>query len=107
MSRVYDKPVVIQKLSDNGEWVKQWRLLASVNKTGGGEVHESGARRSSHSLTFDVRYFSALFDIFLNTQNYRIIYRGAVFNIEDYDDFMEKHISVRLEGECSGERYES
>lgn len=104
MSRVYDKPVVIQKLSDNGEWVKQWRLLASVNKTGGGEVHESGARRSSHSLTFDVRYFSALFDIFLNTQDFRIIYRDAVFYIDDYDDYMEKHINVRLTGVCNGEQ---
>lgn len=106
MSRTFDKPVLIQRRTENG-WEDFKSLRADVNKTGGGEKAESGARRFGQSLTFEVRYISALHEIFLDTQSFRIIYRGAIFHIEDYDDYMEKHITVKLEGVCSGERYDN
>ena len=105
--RTYDKPIILQKLTDHGEWELFLNLRAHVNKAGGGERHEYGARRAAQTLTFEVRYQRDLQAVFLNTQGFRIIYRGAVFYITDYDDYMEKHINVSLEGECTGERFEN
>ena len=95
----YDKPIIIEKRDPQSGEFSYWRQFhARINKTGGGEREASGARRSAASLTFELRYVSLLFDIFL------IIYRNAVFVINDYDDYMEQHKTVRLEGECVGER---
>ena len=105
---IYDKPIIIEKRDpQSGEFSEWLKLHARVNKTGGGEREASGARRSAASLTFELRYVSLLFDIFFNTQDYRIIYRGAVFVINDYDDYMEQHKTVRLEGEFVGERQDN
>ena len=104
----YDKLIIIEKRDPQSGEFGYWRQFhARINKTGGGEREASGARRSAASLTFELRYVSLLFDIFLNTQDYRIIYRNAVFVINDYDDFMEQHKTVRLEGECVGERQDN
>lgn len=100
----YDKLIDIQKRNAQTNEFEEWKSFhARVNKTGGGERESSGARRSAASLTFEIRYVRSLFGIFLNTQDYRIIYLGAVFVIKDYDDYMEQHKTVRLEGEYIGE----
>ena len=102
---VFDKRILIQKLDSKTGDFKDWRQFhAHINRTGGGERDSSGSRRSTVSLTFELRYVSALHQIFLNLQDFRVIYRNAVFNIEDYDDYMEQHRTVRLEGVCVGER---
>lgn len=96
----YDKPITIQKIDDDSEkWVDMWNLHARVNKTTGGEDTSSGATRSVSGLTFEVRYFKALSDISHNVEHYRLIYGDNVFNIVDYDDFMENHKTVKLDGE--------
>lgn len=84
--RVYDKPIIVKRLSDNGTW-QPWRMLhAFVNKT----------KDSTSSLTFEVRYTSALREIFSYLDEFIIVYRGDVYLIEDYDDFMEQHLTIRL-----------
>lgn len=100
---VFDKPITIEKLnSDTDEYEKEFQLHAKVNKTSAKNFSENGAERTGMSLTFEVRYFLALEQIFGNFQNFRIIYRNKVFYINDYDDYMESHKTVKLTGVANG-----
>ena len=97
---VYDKPITIQVQDPDSEaWVDKLKLHARVNKTGGGTVSNAGADQYRVSLTFEVRYTSALEAIAYNPQPFRIVYRGRTFKVTDYDDYMEQHRTVKLVGE--------
>lgn len=97
---VFDKPITIQTISEETEtWTDKWSLHASINKTGGGEETTSGSSRSTATLTFEVRYFKDLKQIFLRNELFRLIYDGDIYNIVDYDDYMESHKTVKLVGE--------
>lgn len=99
---IFDKPIKIQKMDEATEtWRNLYTLHARVNKTQGTEATTSGATRSKVSRTFEVRYFKALEDIAMATQIYRIEYRDQVYNIVDYDDYMESHQTVKLVAEAS------
>ena len=100
MSKLFDRPIIIQKLIESTEdWEDVYKVHARVNKTSGdNEYLKSGAIQSKKNLTFEVRYFKDLEAINLNTQSYRILYLGVPYNIEDYDDFMLKHKTVKLLG---------
>lgn len=100
MSKVYDRPITIQKIDEISEdWVDVFNLHAFVNKAkSDNEYLNAGAIQSKASLTFEVRYFSGLKDIFLDTQSYRIMFENVPYNIVDYDDFMLKHKTVKLLG---------
>ncbi len=97
-------PFTIQKMDpDTEEWTDLLRLHATkVNKTGAGESFNAGAEQYHPRLTFTVRYQPALEAVNYNTQQHRIVYRGHVYDIQDYDDFMEKHVEVRLVGVAYG-----
>jgi len=84
--RVYDKPITIQRQDEHGKWVAWKKLHAFVNK----------AKDSASQLIFEVRYTSALKEIFSYLEDFLIVYRGDIFLIEDYDDFMEQHLTVRF-----------
>ena len=100
---IYDKPVTIQEQDPNTEeWADKWHLHARVNKTGGGQALSAGADQYRAALTFEVRYFSALEEMRYNPQPFRIVYRGHLFKVTDYDDFMEQHQTVKLVGEAYG-----
>lgn len=95
----YDKSITIQKINDVSEqWSDKYYLHARVNKTTGSEFTNGGATQSQATKTFEVRYFAGIADIDFNRGLYRIVYRGVPFNIVDYDDFEERHQTVRLEG---------
>lgn len=97
----FDKPIKIQKMDlSTEEWSDVYSLHARVNKTQGSETTSSGATQSKATRTFEVRYFKALEDIALSTQIYRIEYRGHVYNIVDYDDYMESHQTVKFVAEA-------
>lgn len=99
----YDKPIIIQQQEPEGErWADRWKLHARVNKTGGGQMLNAGADQYKASLTFEVRYFSALRELKFNPQPFRIVYEGHTFKLVDYDDFMEQHRKVKLVGEAYG-----
>ena len=99
----YDKPITIQVQDpETEEWADKLHLHASVNKTGGGSNFNAGADQYNASLTFKLRYVSALEAIAYNTQPYRIIYRGRKFKVVDYDDYMEQHREIKLVGEHYG-----
>lgn len=100
MSRMYDKPITIQIIDELTEkWTDLYKVHAKINKTRTySEYMSAGAIQSKATLTFEIRYFKALDDIRLNTQSYRVVYENAPYNIEDYDDFMESHKTVKLLG---------
>lgn len=97
---IYDKPITIQLQDEETEdWGDLFRLHARVNKTGGGTNMNAGADQFLATLTFEVRYFKELEALRYSPQLYRIIYRGHTFKVTDYDDFMERHRTVKLVGE--------
>lgn len=100
MSRLYDRPIKIQKLDEATEdWQDVYTLHASINKArNDNEYLNGGAIQEKRHLTFEVRYFAGLEDISFNIQSYRVVYLGTPYNITDYDDFMLKHKTVKLLG---------
>lgn len=99
----YDKAITIQiQDQETEEWADKWKLHARVNKTGGGQALNAGADQYRATLTFEVRYFKALEELRYNPQPFRVIYRGHSFKLVDYDDYMERHQTVKLVGEAYG-----
>ena len=95
----YDKPIKIQTIDEATEqWTDRFSLHARVNKSGGSEYLGAGANQSKATLVFEVRYFKELEDINYDRGSYRIIYRRRIFNITDYDDYQEKHLTIKLVG---------
>lgn len=96
----YDRPVVIQVQNETTEaWGDFLRLHAKVNKTGGGQTLNAGADQYRAALTFEVRYCKQLEQLRFGVQPFRIIYQNRKFKVIDYDDFMERHQTVKLVGE--------
>ena len=100
MSRVYDRPILIQKRDELTEkWVDEFRVHARINKSKGDDEYlNGGAIQGKRSLTFEIRYFSALESVSFDIQNYRIVYQGVTFDIKDYDDYLLSHKTVKLLG---------
>ncbi len=94
-------PFTIQVQDENTEqWADALHLHAmEVNKTGGGQAFTAGADQYRVSLTFKVRWSERLEKLRYSTQPFRIIYQGHKFKVVDYDDFMERHQTVKLVGE--------
>ena len=100
MANTYDRPIVIQKQDTTTEqWADLYKVHAKINKASNDNAYlGSGASQSKRSLTFQIRYFKGLDDMDINRQLYRIVYRGEMFNITDYDDYMLKHMNVKILG---------
>ena len=97
-------PFTIQIQDENtGEWTDKWHLHAlQVNKTGGGQAYNAAADQYKTRLTFEVRYFAALEEMRYSPQLFQILYRGHTFKLVDWDDYMERHLTVKLVGEAYG-----
>ena len=100
MSRLFDRPISIQRINETTElWEDVFKVHASINKAkSDNEYLNAGSIQAKRNLTFEVRYFADLEDISLNLQSYRIVYQGVPYNIEDYDDYMLKHKTVKILG---------
>lgn len=100
MSRLYDRPISIQRINEITEqWEDVFKVHVCINKAkSDNEYLNAGAIQAKRTLTFELRYFEDLEDIGLNLQSYRVVYQGIPYNIEDYDDFMLKHKSVKILG---------
>lgn len=98
------EPLTLQHRDpDTEQWTDYLRLHAlQVNRAGGGEAYSAGREQYRPRLTFDLRWCMALDSLRWDSQNYRIVYRGHTFNIQDYDDFMEQRRMIRLTGEAYG-----
>lgn len=97
-------PVTIQRMNaDSEEWEDFLHLHAiRINKAGGGENFAAGAEQFKLSLRFEFRWSKQLEEVISHTQVYRLIYRNRCFNIKDYDDYMERHRTVKVEGVLYG-----
>lgn len=100
----YDRPITVQVQDpDTEEWSDALHLHARVNKASGGNTEYNAAADQYHiRLTFDLRYVKALEDIAYSVQPYRILYSGRTFKVIDYDDYMERHLTISLVGELYG-----
>lgn len=99
MSKPYDIPIIIQKHGSDKKWKDEFRVHASINKsTKDNEYLSGGALQSKVALVFEMRYFKELKAVCYNTQVYRILFDGEIFNIKDYDDFQLEHKTVKLLG---------
>lgn len=100
MSRLFDRPIYIQKIDSITEnWTDVFKVHANINKSKSDDEYLSGgAIQGKRNLTFEIRYFAALEDIALNIQSYRIVYQGVPYDIQDYDDFMLQHKTVKILG---------
>lgn len=100
---VFDKPITIQKINEDTEvWEDLFKLHARVNKSKGSEYLNAGATQSKSNLVFEVRYFPGLTTIDDSRGLYRISYKDRLFNITDYDDYLEEHKTVKLLGVSYG-----
>ena len=93
---IFDKPISIQRIDENTEeWFDVWKLHASVNKSKASE-YNAAAVETKRTLTFTIRYARPLETIAYNMGLYRIVFEGVVFNINDFDDFMLSHQTIKL-----------
>lgn len=99
----YNLPIMLVRYNESsGEWEDVALLHARINKTGGSENWSSGAYQSRATLTFEVRYSPLVASIFLNTQLYRIRHNGAEYDVEDVDDYLQKHRTLKIVGVARG-----
>ena len=98
MSKLFDRPITIQKIDEATEqWTDVFKVHACINKAkSDSEYLNAGAIRGKKSLMFEIRYAVRLEDISFNLQTYRIVYQGVPYDIVDYDDFMLNHKTIKL-----------
>lgn len=97
---ILNQKIQIQKFNeDNDSYSDYYSCHAQVNKTGGNEYLIAGAVSTKNKFTFIVRYCEELKNLQFDTQTYRIIFNGIVFNIIDADDFMQRHKTIKIIGE--------
>lgn len=97
---ILNQKIQIQKLNDdNDSYSSYYSCHAQVNKTGGNEYLIAGAVSTKNKFTFIVRYCEELKNLQFDTQTYRIVFNGVIFNILDADDFMQRHKTIKIIGE--------
>lgn len=90
--------IEIERRDDEGEWTPFGRLpIIQANKTKSREVTEGSSESSAEHVTFRVRWHKPLEDIEFDKACFRIRWRGQLFAIEGYDDFMFCHETVDLQ----------
>ncbi|MFI3202404.1 MAG: head-tail adaptor protein, partial [Eubacteriales bacterium] len=87
---------MLQRMSDSEAWEDINKVYASINKTTGSTYLGSGSEQTSATKTFEMRYAPFMEEIQFNIQNYRIIYKDNIYMLKDYDDYMERHVNVRV-----------
>lgn len=97
---ILNQKIQIQKLNDdNDSYSGYYSCHAQVNKTGGNEYLIAGSVSTKNKFTFIVRYCEELKNLQFDTQTYRIVFNGVIFNILDADDFMQRHKTIKIIGE--------
>lgn len=99
MANAYNIPILIQKKDEETEqWSDYLKLHARITRNKGQEYQKAGAIQSKSERIFEVRYQAHIKDIEFNTSLYRVVYAGINYNVTDYDDYLEKHINVKITG---------
>lgn len=97
-------PVTIQRRDPETEqWADALNLHAvQINRAGGAETYGGGAEQYHQRLTFTFRHCAELAALRWSISEHRLVYRGQAFNIDDWDDYMEQHLTVKLTGSAYG-----
>lgn len=100
MSKLFDRPIIIQKINELTEdWDDVYKVHASINKAkANSEYLGAGAIQGKVNLVFEVRFFKNLEVIRSDLQHYRVVYDGVPYNLTDYDDYKLLHKTVKLLG---------
>ncbi len=97
-----NKQIKIQKLDvETEEWKDYYKGCAEVNKSSGREYFNAKTKITQNTYNFKVRYIRQLENIIFNTSQYRIIYKGKVFDIINVDDKWEQRIKLTFVGDCT------
>lgn len=97
---VFDKPIDLQKQDEETElWETVQHLHAEVNKAGGQENFAARADQFHAKLQFKLQYFPGIESVRNAPQLWRILYKGELYQVIDYDDYQERHRIVRIVGE--------
>ncbi len=90
-------PVEILILNDEDELETYYKAhLLKTNKTKSTEYVEAGGERSSAFVTFTLRWNKLLEPVEFDMPSYRLKWRGHMFDIVGFDDFMYQHRKVDL-----------
>ena len=102
----YNKPIIIQKLNEQTEkWDQYYFTHANVNKTTGKEYNAASTNISFSTYSFKIRFCEKLKEVIYNTEIYRILYDGKLFNIENADRYAENVTEITLIGNFNGQKY--
>ena len=95
--------IVIQKQSDEGKWEDYIRTyLLQANKTRSKEYAAAGGEQNEARVTFRLRWVPPIAEIEFDMPRYRILWRGHVYDVRGYDDYMYQHRKVDLAGVAHG-----
>ena len=97
--------ILFQKLDeDTEEWNDYYTCFSKVNNSGGNEFFSSRTEQSTNSVIFTVWYCAKLKDLYLKTQLYRIKFDGAIFDIQDVDNYMFKNETLKIKAVGKSDR---
>lgn len=95
--------IEIQRRNGDGEWDRYGRVrLIQANKTKSREIVAASRESSAQSVTFRVAWHRQLEAIEHDTDCFRILWRGVMWDIQGYDDYMYQHVTVDLEAVSYG-----
>ena len=95
--------VLIQHYEPDGGWQDYMTAhLLDVNPFSTRESQDDGGELPYQTASFTFRYRRQLADIEFDMPNYRIVWRGRVFDVRGYDDYKYRHLKVTLRAVSHG-----
>lgn len=100
----YSELITIQRLTEERDkdgfahnvWVDYYSNYAYVNKLSGSEFWQAAETAAQSTIRFEMRYHTQLESV--DTKNYRLVFRGRIFNITNVDNVMFKNETVKISG---------
>lgn len=106
MQKPFNRPVKVLKIDEQTEKYETWSVApnhlharVNTNYKRGVERLEAGAIQPKRSLIFEFRYSNQLSELAFSYELFALEYKGELFNIVSYDDYMEEHEVIRLYGD--------
>ena len=93
---LFQKGVVVSDAIGNRKnaWEDYYSCFATISGEGGTEKSEAGLTISDSDISFSVRYCKAVAGI--TSDEYRIVFRGVIYNIIAIDHMNYKKRSVKF-----------
>lgn len=81
-------------------WTDCYKCYAYANGLSGNEFYEARKQNLQETINFTIRYSPRLAD--LNTSDYRIIWRGKIYDITFIDNYQFKNETLKISAICNG-----